>query len=384
MDARDFTSERAGRPLKTPGPAGYWYFLPSPLPPRITWSEPLVAALSRADHALGEVSSLAGLLPSPHLLTRPFMYHEAVLSSRIEGTRASLSDLYTYEAGNLVLFEMSDDVKEVHNYTVALRYGLERVRDLPLSLRLLREMHGRLLAGVRGERQRPGEFRSSQNWIGPVGSTPANAPYVPPPPAQMAECLDAFEKWLHAPSDLPPLVRIALAHYQFEAIHPFLDGNGRIGRLLIVVLMCLWGLLAEPLLYLSPYFAARRDEYLDRLLAVSRHGAWEEWLAFFCEAVSAQADDTATRAGKLQRLREGYRGRVGITRMAAGLLRAVDLLFTQPIVSIPMVRDSLQVSFPTAQRYADRLRSAGIVQEMTGKHRNRLYAAAEVLAILQE
>ncbi len=379
-----FTSDRAGQPRSVPGAARYWYFLPHPLPPDIAWRPRLVATLSRADRALGELSGLGRLLPNPHLLIRPFMYHEAVLSSRIEGTRASLSDLYAYEAGNLALFEMSDDVREVRNYAVALEYGLQRVNELPLGLRLLREIHGRLLEGVRGEHQRPGEFRESQNWIGPAGSTPATAPYVPPPPVQMAECLDAFEKWLHADSELPPLVRIALAHYQFEAIHPFLDGNGRMGRLLIIVLMCLWGLLSEPLLYLSAYFDTHRDAYLDRLLGVSQQGAWEEWLIFFLEGVAEQAHDARTRAGRLQELRERYRQRIQSQRTAARLLRALDLLFARPIISVPMVRDALQMNFPPAQRYVDQLCELGILREVTGKQRNRLYAADEVLAVIQE
>ena len=190
-----------------------------------------MSALSEADRALGELAGLGRSLPNPHLLIRPFVRREAVLSSRIEGTRASLSDLYAYEAVQLALFDSSSDVPEVYNYVQALEYGLERLRDLPLSLRLIREIHARLMEGVRGEHQTPGEFRHSQNWIGPPGSTPNDAPFVPPPVPEMQETLDAFERFLHTSSPLPPLVRLGLIHYQFEAIHPFLDGNGRIGRL---------------------------------------------------------------------------------------------------------------------------------------------------------
>jgi Fic family protein len=307
-----------------------------------------------------------------------------VLSSRIEGTRASLSDLYAYEAGNVPAPEAASDVREVHNYIVALESGLERIRELPLSLRLLREIHGKLLEGVRGERHAPGEFRRSQNWIGPVGSTPSNAPFVPPPPAEMIECLDAFEKWLHEESNFPPLIRIALVHYQFEAIHPFLDGNGRIGRLLIIFLMCLWGLLSEPLLYLSAYFDARRDEYLARLLAVSQHGDWEGWIGFFLEGVLVQARDAQQRAWRLQDLRESYRQRLQSERAASRLLQVADLLFARPIISIPVLAQEMGVSFVAGRRYVDRLVQTGLLRETTGKARNRVFVADEILRVIQE
>lgn len=384
MDPKAFTSERAGRPVKVPGPAGYWAFMPRALPPDLAWTPKLVGTLSRATHALGELSGLGRSLPNPHLLIRPFMHQEAVLSSRIEGTRASLSDLYAYEAGSPTLSEALDDVREVHNYMVALEYGLARIQELPLSLRLLRELHARLLNGVRGEHSTPGEFRRSQNWIGAPGSTPSNAPFVPPPSSDMDACLNAFETWLHAESDLPPLVRIALAHYQFEVIHPFLDGNGRIGRLLVIFLMCLWELLSEPLLYLSAYFEARRDEYYDRLMAVSQQGEWEEWLVFFLDGVAVQARDACARARKLQDLRENYRQRVQAGRTAARLLQALDLLFARPIISIPMLCETLDLNFPPAQRYVHRLCKLDILREITGKSRNRLYIAEEILRAVQE
>jgi Fic family protein len=267
---------------------------------------------------------------------------------------------------------------------VALEYGLARIQELPLSLRLLRELHARLLNGVRGEHSTPGEFRRSQNWIGAPGSTPSNAPFVPPPSSDMDACLNAFETWLHAESDLPPLVRIALAHYQFEVIHPFLDGNGRIGRLLVIFLMCLWELLSEPLLYLSAYFEARRDEYYDRLMAVSQQGEWEEWLVFFLDGVAVQARDACARARKLQDLRENYRQRVQAGRTAARLLQALDLLFARPIISIPMLCETLDLNFPPAQRYVHRLCKLDILREITGKSRNRLYIAEEILRAVQE
>ena len=384
MDPKAFKSERAGRTVRVPGQAGYWAFVPRALPPDLAWTPKLVGTLSYATHALGELSGLGRSLPNPHLLIWPFMHQEAVLSSRIEGTRASLSDLYAYEAGSPALVEALGDVREVHNYMLALEYGLGRIEELPLSLRLLREIHARLLDGVRGGHSTPGEFRRSQNWIGVPGSTPSNAPFVPPPPSDMDTCLNAFEAWLYTESDLPPLVRIALAHHQFEVIHPFLDGNGRIGRLLIIFLMCLWELLSEPLLYLSAYFEAHRDEYYDRLLAVSQKGEWEEWLVFFLEGVAVQARDACARARKLQDLRENYRQRVQAGRTAARLLQALDLLFARPIISIPMLCETLDLNFPPAQRYVDRLCKLDILREITGKSRNRLYVAEEILRAVQE
>jgi Fic family protein len=384
MDPRSFASDRAGQPTRVPDPAGYWAFVPRALPPDLEWNAPLANTLSRADRALAELSELALCLPNPHLLIRPFMRQEAVLSSRIEGTRASLSDLYAYEAGYLLFTETAADVREVHNYVVALEYGLERINQLPLSLRLLREIHAKLLEGVRGEHRTPGEFRRRQNWIGPPGSNPSNAPFVPAPPHEMRNCLDAFEKFLHAESDIPPLVRIALAHYQFEAIHPFLDGNGRVGRLLLVLLMCLWGLLSEPVLYLSAYFDARRDEYYDRLMAVSQRGAWENWLTFFLEAVTAQAVDAHARARRLQALREVYRRRVQSERAVARLLQLLDLLFANPVASIPGLAKSMDVSFVAATRYVRHLTEIGVLREATGRTRNRIFVAEEILRAVQD
>jgi Fic family protein len=384
MDRQAFKSDRAGKVIRVPGAAGYWAFVPRPLPPDLKWAPRLVNLLSRADRALAELSALARSLPNPHLLIRPFIHQEAVLSSRIEGTRASLSDLYAYEAGSPTLFEIPDDVREVHNYVRALEYGLERIKELPLSLRLLREVHGKLLEGVRGEHRTPGEFRRSQNWIGPPGSDLSTAPFVPPPVHEMHECLGDFEKFLHATSEIPPLARIALAHYQFEAIHPFLDGNGRVGRLLIILLMCLWGLLSESVLYLSAYFDARRDDYYDHLIDVSRKGAWEQWVAFFLEGVAVQALDARARAGRLVGLREEYRGRLQSERASGRLLRVVDFLFARPIITISNMRDALGLWQVQAQRYVQRLEALGILREATGRSRNRIYIADSIIQALQE
>lgn len=382
MDIKAFQNSPSGRLIRTP--ADYWAFVPNPLPPDIRWKSDLVTALSEADRALGELAGLGRSLPNPHLLIRPFLHREAVLSSRIEGTRATLTDLYAYQAAQLRLFELPSDVHEVHNYVQALEYGLERLQALPLSLRLIREIHARLMEGVRGELQAPGEFRRSQNWIGPPGCTLNDASYVPPPVDEMQRTLYALEEFLYSPSELPPLIRLGLIHYQFEAIHPFLDGNGRIGRLLITLLLCAWGLLPEPLLYLSAYFEAHRQGYYDLLSKVSRDGAWQEWLTFFLRGVSVQSQDAVARAQSLQALRKDYRERFQTARAAARLLQVVDLLFSRPVFTVPELSSALGVNYPTALRYVNQLMEAQILREITGQDRNRVYQADGILQALEE
>jgi Fic family protein len=272
MDLQAFQDTKAGKVMRVPG-QDYWAYYPAPLPPRLAWTTELIITLSKADSALGELKGLGHNLANPHLLIAPFIRHEAVLSSRIEGTQASLSDLYAYEAVQLSMFSHPTDVEEVHNYVRALQYGLERLKTLPLSLRLIRELHAHLMEGVRGEHQTPGEFRRSQNWIGPPGCLLDDATFVPPPPEETHAALRDLEAYLHAKPTLPPLIRLGLIHYQFEAIHPFLDGNGRVGRLLIVLLLCAWELLPQPLLYLSPTSSAtakRTTSAFWRLASVAR------------------------------------------------------------------------------------------------------------------
>ena len=382
MNPSDFQPDAPGRIFRTR--QGYWAFVPHPLPPSISWSEPLIAALSQADRAIGELSGLGHFLPNPRLLIHPFIRREAVSSSRIEGTRASLSDLYAYESGQMTLFELPDDVQEVHNYVRALEYGLERMETLPVSLRLIQEIHGVLMEGVRGQERTPGAFRNSQNWIGPPGATLTEATFVPPPVDEMWKALDALEKFLHAPSALPPLLRVGLIHYQFETIHPFLDGNGRIGRLLTTLLLCAWDVLPAPLLYLSPYIEKRRQTYYDLLLQVSRRGDWEAWLHFFLQGVIVQSQDAVQRIRRLQQLRQAFQSRLETSRAAARLLKVVDLLFQQPILQNREVAVALGVNFPTSQRYIDRLVSLGILREITGHARNRVYQADEILNALDE
>lgn len=311
------------------------------------------------------------------------MRNEAVISSRIEGTHASLIDVYSYETAQLSFFERTDDVREVYNYVRAMDYGLERLDTLPISLRLMRELHGKLMEGVRGGALTPGEFRRSQNWIGPVGSTLATAPYVPPPVEEMHQALDALEKFIHSDTHVPPLIRAGLIHYQFEAIHPFLDGNGRVGRLLTVLLLCEWGLLAQPLLNLSVYIEHYRQEYYDLLLGVSQQGAWEAWLRFFLRGVSEQARESVFRLERLQDIRGKYQPIVEQDRNSLRMAAVIDLLFSRPVLSVRQVSEDLNIPYKTAQAYLSKLVAAGVLRETTGYARNRIFQADEILSAVQ-
>jgi Fic family protein len=380
MDPKDFHNTETGKVVLAR--TGYWAFLPAPLPPHINWSLPLVAALSDAERELSRLTTLASNLRFPKLLVQPFVRQEAVLSSRIEGTRASLMDLYAYESEQLSFIEAADDVREVHNYVRALDYGLERLQTLPVSLRLIREIHAILLENVRGGKLFPGEFRRTQNWIGAAGATLQTAAFVPPPVDEMLIALDQLEKFVHAGSEIPPLVRVGMIHYQFEAIHPFLDGNGRVGRLLIILLLCEWRILPQPLLNLSVYFERYRQEYYDRLLAVSQKGAWEEWLEFFLRGVSSQAADGIDRLTRLEGLRTKYQSIAEAERQPRRMEQVLDFLFMRPVLSIRQLETELGVTFPVAKRYVEKLIQAGILQEVTGQARNRIFRAEEIYRAL--
>jgi Fic family protein len=364
-----------------PGPDGSRAFVPGPLPPPLTWTPELVRALSDADRSVGRLAGEGARLPNPHLLIRPFIRREAVLSSRIEGTHATLGEILAVEAGASV--ERSPaDLREVANYVFALEYGVERLSTLPLSLRLLREIHARLMTGVRGGQASPGEFRRIQNWIGSAGCTAANATYVPPPPGEMMEALDNLERFLHDIS-LPPLVQAALLHYQFEAIHPFLDGNGRVGRLLILLFLLERRILPEPLLYLSAFFEATRLEYYDRLRGVTERGEWESWIVYFLNGVARQSEDALSRAERINDLLDRWR-RAMAGSSSATPLTVVDLLGANPYWTLPGIAQRLGVAYTTAQRAVQRLEGAGILTPLTDAKRNRVYCARAILEILEE
>ena len=362
-------------------PGGYRAFVPAPLPPPLAWEQGLTVSLSSADRAVGRLAGEGRRLPNPHLLIRPFVRKEAVLSSRIEGTQATLGELLAAEAGAAV--ERSPaDLREVGNYVAALEYGLERLDTLPLSLRLVREMHEHLMRGVRGDVATPGEFRRSQNWIGPPGCTLDNATYVPPPSSELMACLGDWERFLHDDT-LPPLVHSALAHSQFEAIHPFLDGNGRVGRLLITLLLVSRGVLPSPLLYLSAYFEATRDEYYARLLGVTERGEWEEWLTYFLRGVVLQSDDAVDRIQRIDDLFSQWKQ--GLPRGQSPVPeRALDLFAENPFWTVRGAANRLSVAFTTAQRAIDRLEAAGVVAQVGDARRNRVYCAEAVLDVLEE
>ena len=382
MNPNDFLKSTAGRPVKTG--QGYWAFLPRPLPPELAWSDVLVTLHTEAERELARLALAGSDFPHAYILVRPFIRKEAVISSQIEGTRATLDDLYSYEADQMSFLEPGSDAREVYNYVRALDHGLERVKTLPISLRLIRELHAKLMEGVRGEIMTPGEFRRSQNWIGPAGCTLETAPYVPPPVEEMHMALDALEKFLHAPSDLPLLTRLGLIHYQFEAIHPFLDGNGRVGRLLISLLLCEWELLPRPLLYLSAYFERNRSEYYDRLLSVSRGGDWEGWLRFFLTGIRDQSREAAALVEALQQLRKRYHNQLTDHQSAGRLGQVVDFLLGTPLVSIRGLQAGLELAdFRTAQRYIEALEQAGILREVTGRRRDRLFRADGVFNVIQ-
>ena len=391
MNAELFKKSPSGRLLKVgQGEAAYWAFMPHPLPPALPTEKDLLRILSDADRALGELAGLGRAMPNPHLLIGPFMRREAVLSSRIEGTQADITDLYAYEAKQMPLTGLKasapeSDVREVLNYVRAMEYGLKRLDTLPVSLRLVRELHERLMEGVRGEQATPGEFRRSQNWIGRSGCTLKNADFVPPPVNEMLESLDSFEKYLHSKNDCPPLVRLAFIHYQFEAIHPFLDGNGRIGRLLISLLLVSWNLLPLPLLYLSAFFEKYRNEYYELLMKVSENGDWHEWITFFLRGVEEQARDAIVRAKRLQDLQIDWKERLSQARASALVLRLADSLFVSPLITIPEAQRILGAKqYHTARKSIEKLISVGIIKQVGGSSYGKTFVAEEVLQIIGE
>ncbi len=343
----------------------------------------LTRLLSEADHALGRLDGVTSILPNPDLFVSMYVRHEAVLSSQIEGTQSTLEDVLQFEM-DAKGQEHPKDVEEVVNYVRSMNHGLKRMDSLPLSLRLIREIHEKLLQGVRGANRTPGEFRRSQNWIGPANCTLATATFVPPPVHDMQEALANLEKFLHDEKTYPTLIQCGLAHAQFETIHPFLDGNGRVGRLLITFLLCQRGILKFPLLYLSHYLKFHRAEYYDRLMAIRNDGNWEGWLKFFLKGVCEVSRSATETARKILELRQQHQALIrdkAANQTNAALL--LDYLFEQPMVNVRLVEEHVKCAFVTADKLLKQFEELGIVKEVTGGQRNRRYEYSPYLALFE-
>lgn len=376
MKAVDFNRS----PIGTLVPAeGVEAFVADPLPRQVELAPALVYLLDEASNLLGALRGVGETLPNPHLLISPFMRREAVLSSRIEGTQASISDVYAYEA---VGRGTVPDAREVSNYVRAIERGRDLLGTLPICTRLTLELHAVLLDGVRGEEGRPGELRQRQVWIAPHGTPIEDARFVPPPANLVPALLANWERFVHHDEPMPPLIRCALMHYQFETIHPFLDGNGRIGRLLIPLLLAERDVLPTPLLYLSAYFERHREEYYDHLYRLSSRGDWSEWLRFFLSGVLEQAEDALKRARSLRTLQEEFRARLQAVRASGSAFQLVDELFVRPVFARRHVMEKLGLSSRGAGLVLDRLEAAGIVVAIPSTY-PYLYRAEEILRILQ-
>jgi Fic family protein len=380
LERSKFTAASPGRLVPTVEDA--WAFVPDALPPALLVADWETASkASEAENALGRLEGVARDLPNPYLLIGPLQKREAIVSSRIEGTFTTARQLVLYEAGELAT-AASSDTREVHNYIRALQHGLRRLPKLPVSLRLIREMHRILLEGVRGHDNRPGNFRDQQNAIGHEGQKIGEARFVPPPPGrELDDALDAFEKFIHAEDALPLLVRMAMIHYQFEAIHPFFDGNGRVGRILNSLLLCSNGRLSQPLLYLSSYFEHHRDAYVDHMLAVSQRGEWIPWIRFFLQGVIDQCEDALGRAKRILALRDKYKKKM---EHATGRVhKLIDELCASPATTIQRVAEVLGITFRAASQIVEKLVTAQILVEITGRPRDRVFLAKEIVAVIE-
>ena len=380
MKPDDYQAPEMGRPKRGLGRFGFWYFEPAPIPRDIVLSRDTVMVLSAADTALGRLAGVGRLLRDPHRLVRPYVTREALASSRIEGTQASLSDVFQAVASGAK--PSDNNVLEVQNYIQAMERGLQLLAELPMSLRVIRNIHEVLLQDVRGREKRPGEFRETPVWIGSPTDAPDNATFVPPLMEEMHEALRDWELFANENPRMPLLVQCALLHYQFETIHPFLDGNGRLGRLLIVFFLVQQGRLAAPLLYISPYLEEHRPEYYDRLQAVRERGQLEEWIQFFLTAVSAQAEDAVTRAEQLVDLRERYRAALAGSRSRA--IEVVELMVENPILSTFSIQRQLQVTNQGALNLIKQLERRGWIKRLGkfGRGGRTFWVAEEVLNTL--
>jgi Fic family protein len=365
-------------------PAGYKAFIPNPLPPDppLNYDDELQTLLSQADRALARLDGITTVLPNPDLFIGMYVKKEALLSSQIEGTQASLEGVLEFEADLTPKGDM-EGILEVINYIKAMNHGIQRLKEFPMSLRLIREVHKQLIEGTRGTHRTPGEFRGSQNWIGPPGATLHEAAFIPPPPALVTQSMDELEKFLYAKDTIPPLVKIALIHAQFETIHPFLDGNGRIGRLLIAFYLVWKEILSKPLLYLSYYLKKYRSDYYGLLEKIRTEGAWEEWIKFFLKGVYVTSAEAAATAREIIGLKEKLHEEL-YSRSIASIygVKLVDLLFAKPVISVGDVIEGLKVSKETASELVRKFDAAGILTEITGKRRYRKYAFSQYVAIV--
>lgn len=385
-------SHRAGRYQRQPGPPGqpdYWAFIPKPLPPipEVERNDEFQSLLSEANVALGRLDGSIRTLPNPDLFVYMYMRKEAVLSSQIEGTQSSLQNLLAAEAKVLAPERPHEDVGEVINYVSAMRYGLKRLKSLPVSVQLIREIHKRLMHDVRGGDQKPGELRQEQNWIGPKDSTPfLGAIFIPPPDNIVLSTLRDLENFLHQEDQLPVLLKIGLAHAQFETIHPFLDGNGRVGRLLITFLLMKHRILHKPVLYLSHFLTRHKQEYDRRLQAIRDEGDWEGWLTFFFQGVAEVSKEATQTSARILLLREQHRDSIvkHLGQAAGNGIKLLERLFTNPIISVHNVMEWTTTAYPTSNNLVARLVELGILYEITGRTRNRIFHYAPYIALFSD
>ncbi|MEW6374993.1 MAG: Fic family protein [Thermodesulfobacteriota bacterium] len=374
--------DRAGKFITQP--AGYKAFFPKPLPPSppIQYDEELQSRLSKADRSLARLDGITTVLPNPDLFIAMYVKKEALLSSQIEGTQASLEGVLEFEA-DLIPKENLDEIKEVINYVRALNHGIERLKELPMSLRLVKEIHKTLLEETRGTQRDPGQFRRSQNWIGPPGFPLSEAIFIPPPPDLVIPAMGELEKFLHQESNIPPLVKIGLIHAQFETIHPFLDGNGRIGRLLITFYLFWKEILSKPLLYLSFYLKKKREEYYDLLMKVRTEGAWEDWIKFFLKGISETSEEAAKSAREIIQLKDKLIAELYKSSIASiYAVRLIDLLFETPLISTKEIIDKLKISKEAANELVKKFEKIGILKEITGKQRYKKYSFKQYIEII--
>jgi len=383
MEAENYKNA-FGKVVQVDGVNGDQYnvFIPNPLPPNIEFDEELVLILSRAEEKLGKLSGVCLTLPSPNLLIIPYLRKEAIMSTRIEGTRISMQEVLLSEAKERE--EKTKDAQEVVNYINTVNYALTKIEKSPINVELIKEMHKVLMEGVRGDEKAPGEFREVQNWIGSELSKVSNANFVPPNPEAVPKLMEDLIEYLNTEHNVPVLVRCALMHYQFETIHPFCDGNGRIGRSLITVYLCKKKKIIKPLLYISEFFEKHRLEYNELLLKTGQTGKFEGWIKFFLKAVEVQSEDASVRAHKLLYLRESYRKRVQREAQSSDILNIIDYLFSNPFITVKRAQHILDVTYPTGKKYVEKLVEYEILKETNRLQREKTFVAYEIYEIIKD